>query len=177
MKTFAVAALVVTLAVPARAVEAPPKADVEAVSACLALVKENVKKAGPTKNERPGAASRLAAAALDAPRDPASCISVVFTACVAKEGDADLTRAECALREKAVWDQRLNEAYRKALDSMEKEGADNLRKTQRAWIALRDLRCGQAWATWQGTMAGPVQAWCEMEMTARQALWTAAWND
>jgi uncharacterized protein YecT (DUF1311 family) len=177
MKLFAPAALVLALALPARAAEAPPKADFEIVSACLALVKENQNKAGPTKDEKPGAANRLATAAREAPREPASCISVLYAACVAKEGDIDHTRAECADRETKVWDQRLNDAYRKALDHMEKEGAENLRKTQRAWIVLRDARCGQAWATWQGTMAGPAQSWCEMEMTARQALWMAAWNE
>lgn len=162
-------------AAPAHAGDAPLNADVAAVEACLSLVTENVKKAGETKDERPGPAGRLAAAAQSAPLDQASCIGVVAVACVQKEGTSDGAQSGCSQREGAVWDRRLNAAYRKALDHLEKEGADNLRKTQRAWIALRDARCTQAWAAYHGSMAGPIQAWCEMEMTARQALWMDSW--
>jgi uncharacterized protein YecT (DUF1311 family) len=163
------------LSAPACAGEAPAKADAEAVAACLSLVGDNAKKAGETKDERPGPAGRLAAAAETARLDPTSCIGVIAIACEQKDGGSNGARIECAAREGRVWDQRLNAAYRKASDSMEKEGADNLRKTQRAWIALRDARCGQAWATYHGSMAGPIQAWCEMELTARQALWMDTW--
>lgn len=161
---------------PAGAAASPPKADVAAVDACLSLVRENQQKAGETKDETPGAAGRLAAAARSAPLDAYSCIGVLAVACVDRDGTSDGARSQCSLREAAVWDQRLNAAYRKALDNMEKEGADNLRKTQRAWMALRDSRCIQAWATDHGSMAGPIQAWCEMELTARQALWMETWT-
>jgi uncharacterized protein YecT (DUF1311 family) len=165
------------IALPAGAAEAPSKADVAAVEACLSLVRDNVKKAGVTKDETPGPAGRLAAQARSAPLDPTSCIGVLATACVAKEGESNGARSQCSSREAAVWDQRLNAAYRKALETMEKDGADNLRKTQRAWIAYRDARCKQAWETYHGSMAGPIQAWCEMEQTARQALWMDSWTE
>lgn len=164
-------------ALPARAGEPPAKQDVAAVEACLARVKDNQKKAGATKDETPGPAGRLAAAALTAPLESTSCIGVVAVACEQKEGSSNGARSQCSQREAAVWDQRLNAAYRKALDAMEKDGADNLRKTQRAWIAFRDARCVQAWATYHGSMAGPIQAWCEMELTARQALWMETWTE
>lgn len=162
---------------PAVATDKPRREDVAAVEACLALVKENVKKAGLTKDERPGAVGRLAAAADGARLDPASCVGVLAVACTRKEGTSDGAQSACSQREAAVWDERLNAAYRVALERMEKEGADNLRKTERAWIAYRDARCVQAWATYHGSMAGPIQAWCEMEQTARQALWMESWNE
>ncbi|MGJ0508242.1 MAG: lysozyme inhibitor LprI family protein [Methylocystis sp.] len=165
------------VALPARAGEPPAKPDVAAVEACLARVKDNEKKAGVEKDETPGPAGRLAAAALRAPLEPANCIGVVAIACEQRDGTSDGARSQCARREAAVWDQRLNAAYRKALDGMEKDGADNLRKTQRAWIAFRDARCVQAWATDHGSMAAPIQAWCEMELTARQALWMETWTE
>ncbi len=164
-------------AAPARAYDAPPKTDVGAVTACLSLVTDNQKKAGAAGDETPGPAGRLAAAAQSAPLDPTSCIGVLTAACTQKEGTSNGAQIGCAEREAAVWDQRLNAAYRRALDRMEKEGADNLRKTQRAWIALRDARCQQAWATYHGSMAGPIQAWCEMELTARQAIWMESWSE
>lgn len=175
MKTFALAVIALAIAAPTHATEAPSKTDVAAVDACLALAKENQKKAGPAKDDAPGPAGRLASATQEAARDPQSCISIVTVACMRKDGETDSARITCADRETAVWDQRLNAAYRKALDKMEQEGAENLRKTQRAWIAYRDARCMQAWATWQGTMANPAKAWCEMEATARQALWIEGW--
>ncbi len=172
---YCLAALLAALS--ARAAEAPAKADVAAVEACLSLVRSNEKKAGVTPDETPGPAGRLAAQARSAPLDSTSCIGVLATACVAKEGESDGARSQCSSREAAVWDQRLNAAYRKALGAMEKEGAENLRKTQRAWIAYRDARCRQAWETYHGSMAGPIQAWCEMEQTARQALWMDSWTE
>lgn len=177
MKHLALFLSAFAFAAPAHAAEAPPKADISAVEACLAAVKENQKKAEPAKEETPGVAGRLAEAARAAAREPESCIGVLSVACVGKEGDTDMARTDCADRETAVWDQRLNAAYHKALDKMEKEGAENLRKTQRAWIAFRDARCAQAWATWQGTMARPAEAYCRMETTARQALWMQDWNE
>jgi uncharacterized protein YecT (DUF1311 family) len=172
---FAFAALV--FSAPALAGDKPPKEDAAAVEACLALVKENVKKAGVTKDEKPGPAGRLTAASEGARLDETSCIGVLAVACTQKEGTSDGAQSGCSQREAAVWDQRLNAAYRGAIAKMEKEGADNLRKTQRAWIAYRDARCIQAWATYHGSMAGPIQAWCEMEQTARQALWMESWNE
>ncbi|MEK4032779.1 lysozyme inhibitor LprI family protein [Methylocystis sp. IM3] len=177
MTRVAFLCLAVLAAAPARAYDAPSKEDVGAVAACLTLVRENQKKAGVEKEETPGPAGRLAAAARSAPLDPTSCVGVLVTACTQKEGTSNGAQSGCAEREGAVWDQRLNAAYRRALDHMEKEGADNLRKTQRAWIALRDVRCQQAWAAYHGSMAGPIQAWCEMELTARQALWVDSWSE
>ncbi len=176
-KTFFIAVAALAVSAAARGADKPPKEDVAAVDACLARVQDNVKKAGVTKDEEPGPAGRLAAAAEGARLDAASCISVLATACTRKEGMSDSAQSGCSQREAAVWDQRLNAAYRAAIGKMEKDGADNLRKTQRAWIAYRDARCVQAWATYHGTMAGPIQAWCEMEQTARQALWMKSWTE
>jgi hypothetical protein len=44
-------------------------------------------------------------------------------------------------------------------------------------VVLREAKCGQAYATCQGAMAGPMRAWREMETTARQAIWMEDWLD
>ncbi len=157
------------------AAEKPLDKDAAAVGTCLSLVRENIKKADPARDEQPGPSGRLAAATEGARLDQTSCIGVVANACEREDGTSNGARIECAQREGRVWDERLNAAYRNAIARMEKEGADNLRQTQRAWIALRDARCRQAWATYHGSMAGPIQAWCEMELTARQAIWVETW--
>lgn len=167
-------------AVPAFAGE-PSKEDRAEIDACLALAAEKAKKAAPSKDEldeAPGAEGRLAAAAEKAAHEPSSCIGALAKACIQKEGNtSNAVLNECYEREAAVWDFRLNAAYRAALAKMDRIAADNLRKTQRAWIAWRDAACRQPEAAFKGTMAGPMQAWRLMDLTARQALWMAGWAE
>ena len=179
---FVVCAGLMSLAylAPARAVEAP-KEDMAAVKACLDVAAEKAKKAPPFKEEleeKAGPEGRLAAASELAGHDKQSCIGVLAVACVQKIGNmSNATLNECRSKEAAVWDQRLNAAYRTALEKMEKDAADNLRKTQRAWIAWRDASCRQPYLTFQGTMAGPMETWCVMNLTALQAIWMEGWTE
>lgn len=167
-------------ALPACAAE-PSKEDLATIDACLALAAEKAKKAPPPKDELeepPGAEARLAAAAEKAGHDRPSCVGALAKACIQKEGNAsNAALNECYGREAAVWDARLNAAYRAALAKMDRDAADNLRKTERAWIVWRDASCRQPEVTFKGTMAGPMQAWCMMDLTARQALWMAGWQE
>jgi len=176
-------ALVPLFASPAYALDKPQPADSQLIADCLALVAKNDAAGGPRDpdeaTETPGAAGRLAGAALEAPRQQESCIGVVSTKCVQDQNgvDVDGIESDCYLREQAIWDARLNDAYRTARAGMEHDAAVNLEKTERAWIAFRDLSCAQPYAVFQGSMAGPMEAWCGMNLTARQALWMAAWNN
>jgi uncharacterized protein YecT (DUF1311 family) len=173
-------AVLSTLAVlsPLHAAEAP-REDVAAVKACLDFAAGKAKNAGPAKDEldeKPGPEGRLAAAAEKAGHASESCIGVLAAACVQKAGNASNgALIECYSKEAAVWDDRLNSAYRAALRNMEKDAADNLRKTQRAWIQWRDATCRQPYLTFKGSMAGPMEAWCAMNSTARQAIWMEGW--
>jgi uncharacterized protein YecT (DUF1311 family) len=161
--------------------EEPSKEDRAEIDACLALAADKAKKAPPPKDEleeTPGPEGRLAAAAEKAGHDRSSCVGALAKKCIQKEGNtSNAVLNECYGREAAVWDVRLNASYRAALAKMDKEASANLRKTQRAWIAWRDATCKQPEVTFKGTMAGPMQEWCAMDLTARQALWMAGWAD
>ena len=180
MTRAALLALACLAALPASAAE-PSKEDRDEIDACLALAAEKAKKAPPLKDEleeAPGAEGRLAAAAQKAAREPISCVGALAKACIQKDGDAsNAGLSQCYWREAAVWDFRLNGAYRAALAKMDRAAANNLRKTQRAWIIWRDASCKQPEVAFKGSMAVPMQAWCMMDFTARQALWMASWAE
>jgi uncharacterized protein YecT (DUF1311 family) len=158
-----------------------PKEDDGAITACLDLAARKAKAAPPTKDEldeTPGPEGRLAAAVERAGHAKESCIGAVAVACVHKAGNmSNATLNECYAKETTVWDQRLNSAYRTVLAKLEKEAADNLRKTQRAWITWRDASCKQPYLVFQGTMAGPMESWCALELTARQSIWMEGWAE
>lgn len=170
--------LALAFCAPARA-EEPSKEDVAAVKACVDLAAKRAKNAGPDKDELeegPGPEGRLRAASEHAGHAAESCIGVLAVACVQKAGNtSNGALTGCYGREAAVWDQRLNAAYKTALAKMERDAADNLKTTQRAWIVWRDASCREPYLVFQGSMAGPMQAWCGMNLTARQAIWMEDW--
>ncbi|MGD9543990.1 MAG: lysozyme inhibitor LprI family protein [Methylocystis sp.] len=180
MTRAALLALACIAVLPAQAA-APSREDRAEIEACLARAADNAKKAAPRKDEldeAPGAEGRLAAAAGNAAQEPSSCVGVLAKTCIKKAGNtSNAVLNECYEREAAVWDSRLNASYRAALARIDKPAADNLRKTQRAWTAWRDAACRQPDVTFKGTMAGPMAAWCAMDLTARQALWMAGWAE
>lgn len=180
MTRAAVLLLACFAAVPALA-EEPSKEDRAEIGACLALAAYKAKKAPPSKDEleeAPGAEARLAAAAEKAGHEPSSCIGALAKKCIQKEGNtSNAVLNECYGREATVWDFRLNASYRTALAKMDRSAAGNLRRTQRAWIAWRDATCRQPDVTFKGTMAGPMAAWCAMDLTARQSFWMAGWAE
>ncbi len=155
-------------------------ADVAAVDACLALVAERAK-AAPAKDEldeKPGPGGRLAAAAEKAGHEAASCIGVAAAACVQKEGaTTNAALIQCYGREAEAWDALLNRAYRAALARLEPDAAAGLKKSQRAWLAWRDADCALPALVFKGTMAGPMQAFCVLDHTARQALSLRGWTE
>jgi uncharacterized protein YecT (DUF1311 family) len=157
----------------------PTAESVAAIKACTDLAANN-EKTGPGPpdelEEKPGAEGRLAAAAEAARRSPISCIGVWSTACIQKAGNmSNGVLNDCYSQETAAWDKWLNVAYAKASSRMEKDALDNLRKVQRAWIAWRDATCKQPYLVFQGTMAGPMESWCKLDVTARQAIWMEGW--
>jgi uncharacterized protein YecT (DUF1311 family) len=160
----------------------PAAADRAVLAACLDLVKKNQTARGahdPDElTEKPGPAGRLAAARAAAPRKEESCIGVVSTACIQAEGnESNAVMLQCYGREADAWDGRLNAAYKALVAKIDgEEVVDGLRKTQRNWIAFRDAACAQPAVAIHGTMAGPMSAWCVLEMTARQALWLEGWR-
>lgn len=171
----------IALSLGAYAGEAPLAADSAAIQSCLDLVKKNEEARGPHDpdelTERTGAEGRLDAAQKAAPRQAESCIGVVATACIQAEGnESNAVLNQCHDREAAVWDARLNAAYKKLLANGDGEDvAEGFRKIQRSWIAYRDASCAQPWLVFKGTMANPMSTYCTLDKTARQALWLEGW--
>lgn len=172
-------ALIALAPVPAAAQDGPPKpsqADRDAVAACLALVaangeREAAKTSLPDEPATP--AGRLEAAARDSLSDPASCIGAVSVPCQQQPGGYSTAgMIACTEREWAVWDERLNQAYRAALKGAEPKLSTALRATQRAWLAWRRETCKLPGIENEGgSIVGPLYLGCMMEATARQAIW------
>lgn len=158
--------------------EAPLKAsptDRAAVQACLDLVRKNAEAEAQSKGEDEPATpqGRLQAAAKDAGTDSRSCIGAVSAPCMQKPGGASTAgMIECIGREWAVWDERLNAAYKKALKDAEPKYDKAIRATQRAWLAWREERCKLPGLENEGgSIVGPLWSSCMHETTAGQALW------
>lgn len=103
------------------------------------------------------------------------CIGVVADPC-ADEPDAQSTadQVACAARERAVWDDILNETFRRLRDKLDAKQKIKLRHMQRAWIEARNRTCDFYWDFYQGTMASPMSAFCYNRETARRALFLLA---
>ena len=99
------------------------------------------------------------------------CIGIVSGPCIDKmaaPSTADMTN--CVARERAVWDDILNETFRRLRDRLDDTQKAKLREMQRAWIASRDKTCAFYWDYYQGTMATPMSAECVNRQTAERAL-------
>ena len=83
----------------------------------------------------------------------------------------------CAAREFAVWDDILNETYRRLRDKLDAEQKNKLRIMQRAWIDSRTRSCAFYWDFFRGTMAAPMNAFCNNRETARRALFLLGFLD
>ena len=100
-----------------------------------------------------------------------SCIGIVSNPCL----DRDSTKSTadqnaCIDREFAVWDDILNETYRRLRDKLDDAQKTKLRDMQRAWVASKEKTCAFYWDYYQGTMASPMAAACVNKETARRAL-------
>ena len=97
--------------------------------------------------------------------------NLVATPCTNKPSHAsDAATADCYRTETAIWDDLLNENYKKLLGTLDDDQTAKLRAMQRAWIAYRDTTCNFYWDKIQGTMAGPMGSACEARETARRAV-------
>ena len=100
-----------------------------------------------------------------------SCIGIVSNPCL----DRDSTKSTadqnaCINREFAVWDDILNETYRRLREKLDDAQKVKLRDMQRAWVASKEKTCAFYWDYYQGTMASPMAAACANRETARRAL-------
>lgn len=107
-----------------------------------------------------------------------SCIGIVSEPC--SKNEASMPPSEviaCYDRERAVWDDILNETYRRLREALDEDQQTKLRDMQRAWIASRDKSCQFIWDVLQGTMANPMIAACVTRETGRRALYLLPFLD
>jgi uncharacterized protein YecT (DUF1311 family) len=85
---------------------------------------------------------KAAAPAGKAVTEAESCIGIVSTPCLDDEktkSTADMNA--CIDRETVVWNDILNETYRRLREKLDNEQQGKLRDMQRAWVASRDATC------------------------------------
>jgi uncharacterized protein YecT (DUF1311 family) len=100
-----------------------------------------------------------------------TCIGIVSSPCLERnQAPSTADMVNCVARERAVWDDILNETYRRLRDKLDDTQKEKLREMQRAWIASRDKTCAFYWDYYQGTMAHPMRAECVNRQTAERAL-------
>jgi uncharacterized protein YecT (DUF1311 family) len=99
------------------------------------------------------------------------CIGIVATPCLERDdtkSTADMTN--CVAVETRVWDDILNETFRRLKEKLDDTQQTKLREMQRAWVTSRDKTCDFYWDFYQGTMATPMSADCVNRETAQRAL-------
>jgi uncharacterized protein YecT (DUF1311 family) len=100
------------------------------------------------------------------------CIGLIADRCLeTPEGQSTQGQAECYRREQLVWDDILNETYRRLQGSFEGKLKTQLRDVQRAWIESRKLQCQFYVDVIQGSLAIPTSASCVNTETARRAIY------
>lgn len=78
---------------------------------------------------------------------------------------------ECAARDYAQWDARLNAVYQQVMATSDAARRERIRAAQRAWIPYRDLTCDmEAADAFGGTIAPLVQFSCLSRLTERRTL-------
>lgn len=100
------------------------------------------------------------------------CIGIIADPCLdTADGQTTVGQSECYNREHLVWDDILNETYRRLQNQLDGKLKTGLRDVQRAWIESRKLQCGFYREVIQGTLATPLGASCMNTETARRALY------
>ncbi len=100
-----------------------------------------------------------------------NCLGTVSDVCLKDE--ASMATSEiiaCIMREQLVWDDILNDSFRRLRETLDNKQQRKLRDMQRAWIASRDKTCTFFWDYFQGSMASPMSAACTSRETGRRAL-------
>jgi len=104
------------------------------------------------------------------------CIGVVVDPC-RKRARSTADQNACADRELRVWDDILNETYRRLAQRLDDDQKAKARDMQRAWIENRDKTCAFYWDFFQGTMASPMSSYCNVRETARRAMFLIFFMD
>jgi uncharacterized protein YecT (DUF1311 family) len=155
--------------------------DRAAVVACLKIAADAGKGGGGVQSADAPTGDKIDAKAWMAAKankpdkpDAATCVGVVSTPCLAVPSNiSTMAMADCLRRETAIWDERLNAAYKSWTSKCDSpEICEARRKLERAWLADRDARCTLPHVEAQGgTIAIIDGSACMLDATARQAIW------
>ncbi|RAZ88670.1 hypothetical protein DPM33_22050 [Mesorhizobium hawassense] len=158
---------------PAAAEEKVRASDKAALAECLKYVSDFPGDV-PGVNDTPTPAIHIDNIVKLAGHEPASCINYVTELCSfeSDDGQSQLGLIDCANREVAVWEDRLNTTYAALLAKAAPKAKDGYRKMQRAWIGFRDARCAAEGSaeTVNTDRQNNIIVSCVLDATARQAL-------
>lgn len=115
----------------------------------------------------------------DAGRPPLNCVGRVAEPCLERpEGQSTAGMVACPDKETKVWDEMLNAEYGRLLTLLKGKAAEEVRKAQRNWVALRDADCRVPFEIFEGgTIAQPIAANCVLTHTADRAMQVRAWRE
>ena len=140
----------------------------------LAVVVASLVVSGSAFAQKPSQAARDSATVQDCIKSKSGaeekCIGVVSGPCLKNVSGATSEITGCIAREQAVWDDILNETFKRLREKLDEQQKVKLRDMQRAWIASREKTCAFYWDFFQGTMATPMSAECNNRETARRTL-------
>jgi uncharacterized protein YecT (DUF1311 family) len=101
-----------------------------------------------------------------------NCLGIVSSPCAKNEGSMTSSQVmDCINHEQLVWDDILNETFRRLRAKLDDTQQTKLRDMQRAWIVSRDKSCGFLMDYFDGSMATPMIADCVNRETGRRALY------
>jgi uncharacterized protein YecT (DUF1311 family) len=101
-----------------------------------------------------------------------SCLGVVSNTYT--KGEASMIPSQvmyCINREQLVWDDILNDTFRRLREKLDDHQRTKLRDMQCAWIVSRDKSYGFLMDYFDGSMANPMIADCVNRETGRRALY------
>lgn len=108
----------------------------------------------------------------DSKNEADRCIGIVANPCLdTPDGQSTQGQAGCYRREHLVWDDILNETYKRLQGQLDGKLKTQLRDLQRAWIESRKQQCQFYYDVIKGSMAIPIGASCTNTETARRALY------
>ena len=101
------------------------------------------------------------------------CIGIIANPCLdTPDGQSTHGQSQCYQREHLVWDDILNESYRRLQKELNEKQRKSLREVQRTWIEARKQQCGFYSDFHEGgTIAIPAYASCFNTETARRAIY------
>jgi uncharacterized protein YecT (DUF1311 family) len=144
------------------------------IRAILAVAVASLVWSGSAVAQKPSQAARDSATVQDCIKTKVGvqelCVGVVSDPCLKDVSGATSEMNGCIAREEAVWNDILNETFRRLREKLDDQQKIKLRDMQRAWIASREKTCAFYWDFFQGTMASPMSAACSNRETAGRAI-------